>query len=154
MQLGDYWYVWELMWGCWLQFMVATPMQTLHKHQWCCFWSKWNVFGCSCKKGLVLTSIIQFNIWTLGSNFQGILLLCVVRNMWQFTYSQSKVANLLWFWHFGTRICKGAQLSNCSYLVDHTSILLMVKWIWLARGLFWGIKHDISLFLQIHKLNI
>jgi hypothetical protein len=26
---------WELTWGCWLQSMLATLMQTLHEQQWC-----------------------------------------------------------------------------------------------------------------------
>ena len=42
----------------------------------------------------VLTSAIQFNIWTL-SNSKLFLYVDVVRNMRQFTYSKCKVASLL-----------------------------------------------------------
>jgi len=31
-------------------------------------------------------------------------------NVGQFTYSKCKVGSLLWFPHFGMRICGGAQL--------------------------------------------
>ena len=38
-------------------------------------------------------------------------------------HSKCKVAGLLWFAHFGMRICAGAQLLSRSHVVDHTSIL-------------------------------
>ena len=74
----------------------------------------------------VLTSTVRFNIWKL-SNLQRTLCTSVVRNMGQFTYFKCKVASLSWFAHFGMRICEGAQLSCCSHLVDHTSILVILQ---------------------------
>ena len=37
----------------------------------------------------------------------------------------AKVASLLWFARFGTRIDEGTQMLSCSHLVDHTYILLI-----------------------------
>jgi hypothetical protein len=42
----------------------------------------------------------------------------MIRNMEHFTYSNCKVASLLWFAHFGMRICASANLSSCSHLVE------------------------------------
>ena len=50
-----------------------------------------------------------------------------LEDMEQFTYCKCKVGSLSRFAHFGMRICGGAELSSCSYLVDHISISLVFK---------------------------
>ena len=47
--------------------------------------------------------------------------------MGYFTYSKCKVVSLLWFAHFNMRICGDAQLLDCSLVVDHTSVLLILQ---------------------------
>jgi hypothetical protein len=45
-----------------------------------------------------------------------------LEDMEHFTYSKCKVGSLSWFADYGMRICEGVETSNCSYLVDPTSI--------------------------------
>ena len=61
--------------------------------------------------------------------------------MGRFTYSKFKVANQSWFAHFSMRICGGAQLSNCSYLVDHKSIPLISHVTLIGQKSFWEDKN-------------
>jgi hypothetical protein len=52
--------------------------------------------------------------------------------MWDNLHTpQCKVASLLWFAHFGMRICEDAQLLSCSHLVDHQAFHPFSKWNWL-----------------------
>ena len=98
----------------------------------------------------VLTLTIQFNIWT-KSDFSGILWIYVVGNLRQFTYSECKVAYLLWFSHFGIRIGGVAHLLSCSHLVDYTSIPLIFHVNLIGQWYFWRDKtwH----FLRITSFN-
>ena len=51
---------WELMWGCWLQSMVVTPMQTCMNINDAYFGKSEISFDVH-----VRMAFIQFNIWTL-----------------------------------------------------------------------------------------
>ena len=81
-------------------------------------------FDVHVEMAFVLTSTIQFDIWTL-SKLYGMLCIYVVKNKGQFTYCKCKVASLLRFAHVGMRICEDAQLLSGTHLVDHTSLLLI-----------------------------
>ena len=63
-----------------------------------------------CKFGLCSHTDCSIHAWTLFDVY-GILCICLVRNVWQFTYSKCKVVGLLWFAHFGMR-----DLWRCSII--------------------------------------
>ena len=65
-------------------------------------------------------------------------------NMGHFTYLKSKVASLLWFAHFGMRICGGAQLLNNFQLMDCRSIPLNFEVNTIGQRSSKGIQHGIS----------
>ena len=92
----------------------------------------------------MLTSIIQFILWTLCS-FQEILCIYVLINMGQFTCSNYKVPSPMWFVHFGLVICVGAQPTSCSHMVDHTRIAFHVHVNTICKSLLLGGKYDVFL---------
>ena len=48
--------------------------------------------------------------------------------MRQLTYTEGKVASMLWFAHFDMKIYGDAELLSCSHLVGYTSKCLFSKW--------------------------
>jgi hypothetical protein len=73
-------------------------------------------FNVPIKMAFVLTSIIQFSIWTL-SNFQEIIHLAC---MWLEIHDNLDVPHARWLAY-----CEGVELLSCSYPVDYTSIFLI-----------------------------
>ena len=71
----------------------------------------------------------------------------VVRSTRRYVCYGCKVASLLWFAHFGMRICGGAQLLSSPNLVDHTSLCSFSKWlsfglVFMAPLICWTYKSE------------
>ena len=97
----------------------------------------------------VLTPIVQFQVMDTLWLSRIVLHICS-HNMGWFTYSNCKVASMLWFAHTGTKICEDTQLLSYFHLLHHTCISLTSQ-VNSSGHYFLGVKNDV--IMCTHSLN-